>query len=170
MGEGAGMKDKRNMIFKHDKPFHQLREKGEVVTLRKERKDSRPVWISRGYPGKGYGKVCEAYRTRGKTFSFDDGLSEFYLKKSGFSTLEEWKEAVRENGETDEIPDQLYRHEVNLNRVRIKHYYWKDWDSGGPDNRGVQTVIQPFDGELASPSVVGFDPIEVWVAGDPRYE
>lgn len=164
------MKDKRNMIFKHDNAFHQLRVNGKVITLREERKDSRPVWISRGYPGKGYGKVCEAYRSRGVEFSFDDGLADFYLKDSGFPTMEAWKDAVRKNGETDEIPDQLYRHEVTLNRVQIKHYFWAKYKTGEPDSRGINDIIQPFDGELAHPDAIGFRPVEIWAAGDPRYD
>lgn len=173
--EGNGPPDRpmRCMMFKHDKPYRQLRDHGFVKTVRGEKKDTRPVWISRGYPGKGYGKVAEGFRKKGTEIDPRSEAELFlHLKDSGFSTVEEWQEKIRENGPTDELPEKAYLHRVWLKKISITHYFWPDRRNGcgGPDSRGVMDLVLPVDGPVANSQANTFGEIEVYVAGDPRYE
>lgn len=170
-GNGPKMPAKVCMMFKHDKPYNQLRQHGYVVTVRSERKPAGPVWISRGYPGKGYGKECEAYRKRGREINPKKDIDlMLHLEDSGFSSIEEWRDKIRENGEKDEIPETAYLHKVYLKRVSIKHWFWKNFEDGSPDHRGVKDLIKPVDNPLAHPGTAEFGEVIVHVAGDSQYE
>jgi len=93
------------MIFQNEKARRQLLEKGVVYTFRKKPHKYGRDWATDRRGGK---KICDievVWRTEASP-----SMLHLFVKDSGFKSLREWKEAIRELGMRES--DWGYIHEV----------------------------------------------------------
>lgn len=85
---------KRNpMVFSNSTAFLHLKTRGEVYSFRKNRKSEGKVWIRRSRTGE---KEFDASRVEvGQVTATIDNI-EAWADKSGFSSAEDWLEAIEE--------------------------------------------------------------------------
>lgn len=81
--------EKRPMIFSRQPAFQQLQEEGFVYTVRSEMKIPGPVWIRKTRTGI---KEFDAKVVESKSIELSE--LEDYVHGSGFSSVEEWRDAI----------------------------------------------------------------------------